>query len=129
MGIMDIDPDEKIVSTVDNWEKEQQRTQREAERMRHRRRVRVIWSVFGVLVLAMLGGAAWVVVPMWQEHKAAKAAAAADRHEAQDQAWQACVNAIGLEKCNLIEERLAERCLELDSGGRSKCLKAEIEER
>jgi cytochrome c-type biogenesis protein CcmH/NrfG len=123
------DTDQDLINQVDEMDRREQETRREAERMRNRRLNGAIWGVFGVLVLGLLWGSVVVMWPLWQEYQAAQALAAADRHEAQEQAWKACVFAIGIERCNLIEERLAERCLEQDASGMSKCLKAEIEDR
>lgn len=127
--VTDIDPDTDedldLVATVDAWDEREHETRREAERLRHARRTRWFRVAVSLLVFGSLGGAAYLVIPMWQEHKAAQAKAAADKHEAQEQAWQACVNAIGIERCDLIEERLAERCL--DSGETRSCLKHELE--
>lgn len=121
----DTDEDQDLVNTVDAWDEREHETRREAERLRHVRRSRFIFGFTAVVALGMIGGAAWICIPMWQEYKAAQAAAAADKHVAQEQAWKACVNAIGIEKCDLIEERLAERCL--DGGETRTCLKHELE--
>jgi len=86
------------------------------------------------LILVGLGLSSALVIGISRlvQHRRAQAAVEMQekrvRYEKYETAWKECLDALGLEKCEQIEVRLADRCLETRDGPRVRqCLYGVVE--
>jgi hypothetical protein len=125
--------DDEIINEVSSWEKAQ-RAERAAQR-------RDLWSVLRWCALGLVGAAGIVAISQIaprcaasvQVERVQRETENAQRHVQQENAWAACLKALGLAQCDAIEARLAERCLvpttDVNSAAANStadCLRAEI---
>ena len=115
--------DEEIIKEVGEWQRMQ-----EASKKEKRHLIKLFFKGFGLLVFVLaIGFGIVATIPYCHKHNQKKAEDARQQHMLYEDAWLSCVESLGLNKCELIEARVATRCLE-DQGQAStiSCLKKEI---
>ena len=109
--------DDQIIDAVSAWEAE-------TARLRKLHFKWLAWALCLALIFCATAAGVFLLAPLAQERRDEARRSKVERAVQYEEAWAACTAAIGPGPCNLIEARLAERCL---AGSTLKCLEHEIE--
>jgi len=117
--------DEDIIKEVGEWQKLQKES-KERDKRERRHLIGLFFKGFSLLAFALVTIFGIVAtIPYCHKNKQKKEEDARQQHIIYEDAWLSCVESLGLDKCELIEARVATRCLE-DQAYPSSCLKKEI---